>query len=139
MRLLRVFEMVRLIRVEREAQRFDWNEVLALLAETRRRGEFVYPACSLIDDLAPGTVDGSVLNAGSFGVDVVSAPRGAAPRAGRRAHSTNVAFFASSCGRAALRRSCNGYFEFSGLRRLLARVASSPAGGRAFVDCAPGC
>lgn len=61
MRLLRVFEMVRLIRVEREAQHFDWNDVLALLAETGA-GEFVYPACSLIDDLAPGTVDARVID-----------------------------------------------------------------------------
>lgn len=61
MRLLRVFEMVRLIRVERDAQRFDWSEVLSLLVDAGAAA-FVYPACSLINDLAPGTVDPRVID-----------------------------------------------------------------------------
>jgi hypothetical protein len=57
MRLLRVFEMVRLIR----AERLDWTRVLAMLDATGAAA-FVLPACSLIDDLAPGTVDARVLD-----------------------------------------------------------------------------
>jgi Uncharacterised nucleotidyltransferase len=62
MRLLRVVELVRVIRAEREAQRFDWSRVTTLLGETGA-APFVYPACSLVEDLAPGTIDGHVLDA----------------------------------------------------------------------------
>ena len=60
MRLLRVFEMVRVIRGA--AQPLDWALVLLLLSATGAAA-FVYPACSLINDLAPGAVDARVIDA----------------------------------------------------------------------------
>ncbi len=58
MRLLRVYEMVRVIR--HESRRLDWTRVLSLLKATGAAA-FVYPACSLINDLAPDAMDGRVL------------------------------------------------------------------------------
>jgi hypothetical protein len=66
MRLLRVFELVRLIRSERAAQRFDWGRVTTLLQATDA-APFIYPACSLVEDLAPGTIDSRVLDAARAG------------------------------------------------------------------------
>jgi hypothetical protein len=61
MRLLRVFELVRVIRAEHKPRRIDWGRVVALLDETGAAA-FVYPACALVEDLAPGTIDARVLD-----------------------------------------------------------------------------
>ena len=61
MRLLRVFELVRVIRNARAASRFDWDDVRTLLRDSDAAA-FVYPACALVEDLAPGTVDERILN-----------------------------------------------------------------------------
>lgn len=60
MRLLRVFELVRVIRAERDAGALDWQRVRETLRETGA-ASFVYPAFSLVEDLAPGTIDTVVL------------------------------------------------------------------------------
>jgi hypothetical protein len=62
MRLLRVFELVRVIRAERASGRLDWDDVRSILRDTSASA-FVYPACSLVEDLSPGTIDARVLNA----------------------------------------------------------------------------
>jgi hypothetical protein len=62
MRLLRVFELVQVIRAEREASRLDWSNILALVHDTGASA-FVYPACALVEGLAPGTIDPRVLDA----------------------------------------------------------------------------
>jgi hypothetical protein len=59
-RLLRLVEMVRIIRTETSAGRLDWDEVLAILQRTGA-ARFTYPALALVEDLAPGTVDRRVL------------------------------------------------------------------------------
>ena len=62
-RLLRLFEMVQIIRADTAASRFDWDELLAMVRRTRTE-RFTYPALSLVEHLAPGTVDPRVLAAG---------------------------------------------------------------------------
>jgi hypothetical protein len=62
MRLLRVFELVRVIRAERESGRLDWNDVLSILRDTGASA-FVHPACALVEDLSPGTIDPRELSA----------------------------------------------------------------------------
>lgn len=62
-RLLRLFEIVRVIRVEREAGRLDWDDVLATLRRTGA-ARFTYPALALAEALAPGTVDARVIALG---------------------------------------------------------------------------
>ena len=62
-RLLRLVEIVRVIRADKAAGRLDWDDVLALLRRTRS-AEYAYPALALAEDLAPGTIDSRVLSAG---------------------------------------------------------------------------
>jgi hypothetical protein len=70
-RLMRLLEMVRVIRAEqfarpgaeRLAVAFDWDAVLGILERTGA-ARFTYPALALVEDLAPGTVDARVLDAG---------------------------------------------------------------------------
>jgi hypothetical protein len=59
-RLLRLVEIVRLIRAELAAGGLEWD---ALLEVMRRTGTaaYVYPAFHLAEDLAPGTIDAKVL------------------------------------------------------------------------------
>jgi hypothetical protein len=54
-RLVRLFELVAVIRADVESRRLDWGDVTSLLDETRT-GRFVYPALELAEELAPGTV-----------------------------------------------------------------------------------
>jgi hypothetical protein len=60
MRLIRIYELVAVIRAERAAGRLDWSEVIAILERTGAAG-FTYPALALVEDLAPQTVDAGVL------------------------------------------------------------------------------
>jgi len=62
-RLLRLFEIVQVVRHERAHHRLEWDAVLAML-ERHRAAHFAYPAFALAEDLAPGTVDPRVLGAG---------------------------------------------------------------------------
>jgi hypothetical protein len=62
-RLLRLFEIVRVIRAEQPSGRLDWDEVLATLRRTGA-ARFVYPALALAESLAPGTVDERVIALG---------------------------------------------------------------------------
>jgi hypothetical protein len=59
-RLLRLVELVFVIRRDRESGLFEWGDFEALLDECGAR-RFVYPALSLVEQLAPGTVDAAVL------------------------------------------------------------------------------
>ena len=63
-RLLRLVEIVSVVRAARAAGQLDWNEFLAMLTRTRT-ASFTYPALALADDLAPGTVDPRVLALGA--------------------------------------------------------------------------
>ena len=62
-RLLRLVEIVRVIRADRASGRLDWDEFLAM---TKRTGaaRYSYPALALAEELAPGTVDARVLSIG---------------------------------------------------------------------------
>lgn len=60
MRLLRVFELIRVIRDG--SHPLDWARV-RLLLEATGAGAFVYPACSLVNDLVPDAVDARVIDA----------------------------------------------------------------------------
>jgi hypothetical protein len=62
-RLLRLFEMAHIIRVDAAAGRFDWDEFLAMLRRTGA-ARFTYPALSLVEHLAPGTIDPRVFALG---------------------------------------------------------------------------
>jgi hypothetical protein len=62
-RLLRVLELVRVIRADTAAGRLDWNGILALLDRTGT-ARYTYPAFALAEDLAPGSVDPRVLDVG---------------------------------------------------------------------------
>ncbi len=62
-RLLRLVEIVRVIRTERAAGRLDWDEVLAIL-DRSGAARFAYPALTLAENLAPGTVDARALSLG---------------------------------------------------------------------------
>jgi hypothetical protein len=59
-RLMRVFELATVIRAEKLSGRLDWHEVSTLLERTGA-AEYTYPAFALVEDLAPGTVDASLL------------------------------------------------------------------------------
>ena len=63
-RLLRLVEIVSVIRAAREAGQLDWSEFLVMLARTRT-ASYTWPALALADELAPGTVDPRVLEAGA--------------------------------------------------------------------------
>jgi len=60
MRLIRIYELATVIRAERAAGRLDWDEVIAILERTGT-ARFTYPALTLVEDLAPQTVDPRVL------------------------------------------------------------------------------
>jgi hypothetical protein len=60
-RLLRLVEIVRVIRIE--ANRLDWDAVLGIMERTGA-ARFTYPAFALVGDLAPGSVDVGVRDAG---------------------------------------------------------------------------
>jgi hypothetical protein len=62
-RLLRVLEIVRVIRADRASGRLDWDECIAALRRTDA-ARYCYPALALAEDLAPGTVDERVLALG---------------------------------------------------------------------------
>ncbi len=62
-RLLRLVEIIRVIRTERAAGRFEWDDFLAMLGRTGA-ARYAYPALALAEDLAPGTLDGRVLALG---------------------------------------------------------------------------
>jgi hypothetical protein len=62
-RLLRLVELVRVIRRDTGAGRLDWDTVVALLHRTRA-ARYAYPAFALAEDLAPDTVDPRVLMLG---------------------------------------------------------------------------
>ncbi len=59
-RLLRLFEIVQVIRLERERNALDWRDVEQRLRAARAE-RYVYPAFALAEQLAPGTVDAAVL------------------------------------------------------------------------------
>jgi hypothetical protein len=65
-RLLRLVEIVRVIRADRASGRLDWDEFLSM---TKRTGaaRYTYPALALAEELAPGTVDARVLALGRRG------------------------------------------------------------------------
>lgn len=58
--LVRLVELVLMVRRDREEGRLDWDGVMALLRETGEPG-FAYPALALAERLAPGTMDAGVL------------------------------------------------------------------------------
>jgi hypothetical protein len=62
-RLLRLVEIVRVIRADRAAGRLDWDHFLSMTTRTRA-ARFTYPALALAEELAPGTVDPRVLAGG---------------------------------------------------------------------------
>jgi putative nucleotidyltransferase-like protein len=59
--LLRVVELLFVIRRDRELALLDWDAFDALLDESRAR-RFVYPALSLVEKLLPGTIDSGFLS-----------------------------------------------------------------------------
>ena len=63
-RLLRLVEIIRVIRTERASGRLDWDDFLAMLGRTGA-ARYAYPALALAEDLAPGSVDGRVLALGA--------------------------------------------------------------------------
>jgi hypothetical protein len=62
-RLLRIVEMVRVIRDEQSRGRLDWNDVMKILRRNDA-ARFAYPSLALVNDLAPGSVDERVLALG---------------------------------------------------------------------------
>ena len=60
-RLLRLVELTFVIRRDRELGTFAWDSFEALL-DTSGTRRFVYPALSLVERLAPGTIDAGVLS-----------------------------------------------------------------------------
>ncbi|WP_025409926.1 nucleotidyltransferase family protein [Gemmatirosa kalamazoonensis] len=62
-RLLRLYELARVIRADRASGRLDWDAVLDLMRRTRL-ARFAWPALALVEDLAPDTVDPRVLALG---------------------------------------------------------------------------
>lgn len=62
--LIRLTELVLVIRAERAAGRLDWREFLALAEASRSLG-LAYPGLALAEMLAPGTVPAEVIEAGA--------------------------------------------------------------------------
>jgi hypothetical protein len=62
-RLLRLVEIVQVVRVELARGRLHWDDVLALSSRTGT-ARYAYPALALADALAPGTIDPRVLAVG---------------------------------------------------------------------------
>ncbi len=63
-RLLRLYELVQMIRFDVSAGRLDWDELLAMMTRTQT-ARFAWPAFALAENLAPGTVDAHILTVGS--------------------------------------------------------------------------
>jgi hypothetical protein len=63
MRLLRLVELVYVIRRDREFGLLDWNAFETLLEESGAT-RFVFPALALVEKLVPGTVDAGILARG---------------------------------------------------------------------------
>ncbi|MEP7000737.1 MAG: nucleotidyltransferase family protein [bacterium] len=63
-RLLRLLEIVRVIRAERASGRLNWDDVLGMLERTGA-ARFAFPALTLVEHLAPGSVDARVLELGA--------------------------------------------------------------------------
>ncbi|MEO7454760.1 MAG: nucleotidyltransferase family protein [Gemmatimonadaceae bacterium] len=61
-RLLRLFEIIQVIRIETDAGALAWDDVFDRLCSARAM-RFVYPAFSLVEQLAPGTIDARIMNA----------------------------------------------------------------------------
>lgn len=59
-RLIRLVELVWVIRADLASRRLDWCD-LATLLERTDTGRFAYPALALTEELAPGTVDADLL------------------------------------------------------------------------------
>ncbi|MEP6621408.1 MAG: nucleotidyltransferase family protein [bacterium] len=59
-RLLRLVEIVNVIRADLANGSLDWDTVLSMMRRTRS-ARFAYPAFALVEELAPGTVDPTVL------------------------------------------------------------------------------
>mgnify|MGYP001317614561 FL=1 len=120
MRLLRLVELVLVIRQERAQGRLDWSAVEDLLDRTGAR-RFVYPAFALVERLAPGTVDPGLLSgtrqaSTRLGRQVVAGLTPASPILQERVSLAQRLMFAS--GPAEL------------LRRLLAMVGPVPGSAR---------
>jgi hypothetical protein len=62
-RLLRLFEIVRIVRSDSRAGRLSWDDVLGMLRRTAN-ARYTYPAFALAEELAPGTIDPRVLSMG---------------------------------------------------------------------------
>jgi hypothetical protein len=62
-RLLRLYELSRVIRQDRERGALDWGRVMETMARTRS-ARFAYPALALVNELDPGIVDERVLALG---------------------------------------------------------------------------
>ena len=60
-RLIRIVELVRMIRHDIDTRALDWAEAEELLDRLRAK-RFAYPALALAERLAPGTVDGALLS-----------------------------------------------------------------------------
>jgi hypothetical protein len=60
-RLIRLIELVLVVRADVERRRLDWRDLGDLLASTGT-GRFAYPALALADELAPGTMDAALLD-----------------------------------------------------------------------------
>jgi hypothetical protein len=63
-RLLRLVEIVRVIRAERASGRLDWDDFLAILERTGS-ARYAFPALTLAEHLAPGSLDPRVLELGA--------------------------------------------------------------------------
>ena len=63
-RLLRLVEIIRVIRAEHGAVRIDWDDFLVMLYRTGA-ARYAYPALALAENLSPGTVDERVLRLGA--------------------------------------------------------------------------
>ncbi len=61
-RLMRLIDIVQVIRLDSIAAALDWDAVLRAFHDSRT-ARFTYPALALAEDLAPGTVDARVLAA----------------------------------------------------------------------------
>ena len=59
-RLVRLYELVVMIRADAAHGLLDWKSIGSLLEDTKT-GRFVYPALALAEELAPGTIDPSLL------------------------------------------------------------------------------
>jgi hypothetical protein len=59
-RLMRTYELTTILRAERASGRLDWSDLAALLERTATAA-FTYPALTLVEELAPGTVDPHIL------------------------------------------------------------------------------